>query len=127
MEVAADRRRLSQREGGLEGRLRRDVRRAAATAGRRCAMRRGQPGRLSPLRLKQLAKQPGLHADGGGLYLAVTRNKNTGTLRQSWVFLYVRHGERHMIGGGSMYTVSLADAREWARKQRMLLVEGRDP
>jgi integrase len=90
-------------------------------------MRRGQPGRLSPLRLKQLAKTEGLHADGGQLYLAVTRNKNTGALRQSWVFLYVKRGARHMIGGGSMYTVSLAQAREWAREQRLLLIRGQDP
>jgi integrase len=90
-------------------------------------MRRGQPGRLSPLKLKQLAKTVGLHADGGGLYLAVTQNKQTGTLRQSWVFLYIKRGKRTMMGGGSLHTITLKEAREWALKQRKLLVDGADP
>jgi integrase len=90
-------------------------------------MRRGQPGRLSPLSLKQLAKTIGLHADGGGLYLAVTQNKTTGALRQSWVFLYIKHRKRTMMGGGSLHTISLAMAREWALEQRRLLQRGTDP
>src|SRR5438045_1252603 len=101
----------------------------SGTAARRrgISMRRGQPGRLSPLRLRQLAKQPGLHADGANLFLQVSVNPQTGALRQSWVFLYVLRGERHMIGGGSLHTVSLAQARDWAREQRLLIVQGKDP
>jgi integrase len=88
---------------------------------------RGQPGRLSPLKLRQVAKVEGFHADGGGLYLQVTRNKNHGHLRASWVFLFVLRGHRHAIGGGSMHTISLAMAREWALEQRRLLQRGLDP
>jgi integrase len=88
---------------------------------------RGQPGRLSPLKLRQVVKREGFHADGGGLYLQVTRNRNLGHLRASWVFLYVLRGHRHAIGGGSLHTVSLKEARDWALEQRKLIQRGTDP
>jgi integrase len=88
---------------------------------------RGQPGRLSPLKLRQVAKVEGFHADGGGLYLQVTRNKTHGHLRASWVFLFVLRGHRHALGGGSLHTISLKEAREWALEQRKLIQRGVDP
>jgi integrase len=83
--------------------------------------RRG-PGRLKPFELRKLAKVEGRHADGGCLYLQVTRNKQTGRLRSSWVFDYGR-----AMGGGPLYDVPLAAARQWAHKQRLLRRQGIDP
>jgi integrase len=88
--------------------------------------RRG-PGRLSPLKLRQLAKSEGLHADGGCLYLQVTRNKKHGHLRASWIFSYTRNGRTRSMGLGPLHTVSLALAREKALTCRQQLLEGVDP
>lgn len=70
-------------------------------------------------RLVKETTRPGLHADGGGLYLRV---KPTGA--KTWVYRYQRHGQRHDMGLGSVNSVTLAEAREkaalyrsWVRKQ----------
>jgi integrase len=88
-------------------------------------MRRGQPGRLSPLRLKQIAKRPGRHADGGNLYLSVTEGPNGP--RASWVFMYNVDGKRHRMGLGSLSIVTLAMAREKAVAARRQLLDNVDP
>ena len=68
------------------------------------------------------AKEPGYYGDGGGLYLQVSR---TGT--KSWIFRYVRAGKERQMGLGPLHTVSLAQAREHARKCRSMLLAGADP
>jgi len=64
----------------------------------------------------------GLYGDGGGLYLKVTPS---GT--KSWVFRYWSDGRRHALGLGPVHTVTLAEAREKARDQRRLRLDGHDP
>jgi len=68
------------------------------------------------------AKEPGYYGDGGGLYLQVSK---TGT--KSWIFRYVRAGKERQMGLGPLHTVSLAQAREHARKCRSMLLAGADP
>jgi integrase len=64
----------------------------------------------------------GRYSDGGGLYLQVSP---TGT--KSWLFRYTRFGRSHQLGLGAAHTVTLADARERARRLRLQLVDGLDP
>jgi len=66
--------------------------------------------------------KPGIYGDGGGLYLKVTP---TGT--KSWVYRYWVDGRRHALGLGPTHTVTLAEAREKAREQRRLRLDGHDP
>jgi integrase len=70
--------------------------------------------------------KPGLHSDGGGLYLQVTIGVR-GTVRRSWVFRYQRAGRVRDAGLGSQNTFSLAEARQRARSYRQLLADGIDP
>ena len=81
--------------------------------------------RLSARKAETLAA-PGMHADGGGLYLRVSAGKNGG---KRWVFLYRRpsDGKRCEIGLGGAAVVSLARAREKAGAARNSLADGRDP
>jgi Arm DNA-binding domain len=53
----------------------------------------------------------GRHADGGGLYLSISPNGG-----RRWVFLYRWLGKPTEIGFGSARDVTLARARELARK-----------
>ena len=64
----------------------------------------------------------GRHADGNGLYLYVQR---TGT--RSWVQRLVIRGRKRELGLGSIYLVSLAEAREQALANRKLARAGGDP
>jgi Arm DNA-binding domain len=66
--------------------------------------------------------QPGRHADGGGLYLSISRDG-----RRRWVFLYRRAGKRNEMGLGSPRDVSLGRARELAIEARAALRDGRSP
>jgi Arm DNA-binding domain len=75
---------------------------------------------LSALGVK--SARPGLHADGGGLYLRV---EPTGA--RSWIFRYRMGGRRRGMGLGSTDTFSLAEARERAREARQSLANGIDP
>lgn len=70
--------------------------------------------------------RPGMHADGGGLYLRISNGKNSG---RRWVFLYRRpsDGKRCEMGLGSTLAVSLARAREKAAEARSLIADGKDP
>lgn len=73
--------------------------------------------RLSALEVRKLNK-PGMHADGGGLYLNVSR---TGS--KSWIFRY----KRRDMGLGAYPAISVAVAREKAAKARETLAHGEDP
>jgi len=78
-------------------------------------------GRLSALKVRNM-KRPGLHADGGALFLRVlpTGGKN-------WVLRIMVRGRRHDIGLGSAQLVTLAEARAEAVRLRRLARAGGDP
>ena len=76
--------------------------------------------RLSALEVKRLAK-PGLHPDGGNLYLCVSPKG-----AKSWRIIYSKNGKRVELGIGALDTVPLADARIMATEARKLLHDGID-
>jgi integrase len=67
-------------------------------------------------------KEPGLHADGGGLYLSVDK---TGAKR--WAFLFQWRGARKEMGLGSIALVDLKEAREQALAARKLVAANINP
>jgi integrase len=67
-------------------------------------------------------KKPGLYCDGGGLYLCVDENR-----AKRWELNLVVQGKRRYIGLGGVTTVSLAEAREEARRLRGIRQRGGDP
>jgi integrase len=80
--------------------------------------------RLTVKAVQSLAKKPGMHCDGGGLYLQVTP-----AWVASWTFRFRPVGakaERYM-GLGPLHTVSLAEARQRALECRKLLLDDQDP
>ena len=81
--------------------------------------------RLSARKVETLGI-PGMHADGGGLYLRITAGKNAG---KRWVFLYRRpaDGKRCEMGLGGYVAVPLAKAREKAAAARACVDDNRDP
>jgi len=86
--------------------------------------------RLNPARVKRA--KPGLHADGGGLYLQVTLGAD-GQLNKSWFFRFARDGRERRMGLGpqqpsrGLPAVSLAQARIAAEQARRLLQLRIDP
>jgi integrase len=71
--------------------------------------------------------KPGLHADGGNLYLQVSLGAS-GNRRLSWVFRYALRGQRARdMGLGSVNDMCLAEVREEATKYRKLAKKGIDP
>jgi integrase len=66
--------------------------------------------------------RPGLHSDGGGLYLCIGRNG-----ARSWVMRYMLSGRAREMGLGSAGALSLAEARQTAAEARKLLTAGLDP
>ena len=64
----------------------------------------------------------GLYADGGGLYLQVSRFET-----KSWVFRFTMNGRAREMGLGALHTVTLAEARQAAEQCRKLVREGIDP
>jgi len=74
-----------------------------------------ETNKLAAVNLKQL--RPGLHGDGGGLWLQVTPNRKG----RSWVFRYSLNGRAREMGLGSLTTIGLAEAREYAKQCRRLL------
>lgn len=77
--------------------------------------------RLTATQVKNI-KAEGRHADGAGLYLVVDK---AGARR--WVLFYQSGGRRREMGLGSAGEVSLAEAREAARKAKELARSGLDP
>jgi integrase len=78
-------------------------------------------GRLSASAVTRLAKR-GRYADGGGLVLQVAEG---GT--RSWLFRWERDGRERQMGLGAVHTLSLGEAREFARECRKAVLAGRDP
>jgi integrase len=77
-------------------------------------------GRLSAVALQKL--KPGMHADGGGLYLQVTAGG-----ARTWVYRFMLHHRAREMGLGPLHIVALSAAREKARECRRLRHEGIDP
>ena len=77
--------------------------------------------RLSALKVAR-AKQPGMYADGGGLYLRVAEGGS-----KQWVFRYASGTRDRDMGLGPVHTLTLPEAREKAREARLLRLEGIDP
>ena len=67
-------------------------------------------------------REPGMHADGAGLYLKIDQ-----TLNRRWVLVYFWRGRRREMGLGSAETVSLAAARQAAGAARQQVAAGVDP
>ena len=77
--------------------------------------------RLTALKVERLREKPGMHADGGGLYLQVTDNG------ASWIYRYMLGGRSREMGLGPLALYGLADARAKALDARRLRHEGIDP
>lgn len=77
--------------------------------------------KLDAAKVKNLKKEPGMHADGGGLYLQV---KNGGA---SWVLRYQLSGRARWMGLGPLTLYGLKEARAKALDARRLRHEGTDP
>ena len=77
--------------------------------------------RLTALAVEKL-KRHGYHADGGGLYLQVSRSGS-----KSWVFRYMLNHRSRDMGLGSLHDVSLEQARTKAKRCRALLDLKEDP
>ncbi len=78
-------------------------------------------GRLTALKVDK-AKQPGMYADGGGLYLRVTPE---GT--KNWVLRYMLAGRPRWMGLGPVSLFGLLEARARALDAKRLRHEGVDP
>ena len=65
-------------------------------------------------------------ADGGNLYLQVTRGKDGG-INRSWTFRYQIDGKRGDMGLGPTYTLGIAQARAKAKALREQLLDDVDP
>jgi integrase len=68
------------------------------------------------------ARQPGLHGDGGGLFLQVNPKG-----AKSWIYRYKVAGKHRLMGLGPARDVSLAEAREAARVCRQMRLASIDP
>lgn len=75
--------------------------------------------KLTALKVKNAG--PGVHGDGGGLYLRV---KPSGA--RSWVLRVQHKGKRQDIGLGSLADLSLAEARDKAAHLRKLARQGKN-
>jgi integrase len=84
-----------------------------------------QTNRLSAVKVAKETK-PGMYADGGGLYLRISKGRNSG---KRWVFIYRRpkDGKRCEMGLGGVATVTLASARVKAAEAQVHVSDGRDP
>jgi integrase len=80
--------------------------------------------KLKPIELGRKAKTPGLHGDGGGLYLAVAPAPSTAC---SWVFRYMINKRARTMGLGSYPEFTLEEAREKAAAARRMKAHGLDP
>jgi integrase-like protein/Arm domain-containing DNA-binding protein len=78
-------------------------------------------GKLTALEVMR-AKQPGMYADGDGLYLQV----GVGDAR-SWIYRFTLNGAQRYLGLGSANAIPLKRARELAAEARQKRAEGTDP
>jgi integrase len=78
-------------------------------------------GKLTALKVSR-DLEPGMYADGAGLYLQVTSEG-----AKSWIFRFSLNAKAREMGLGSLSAVSLADARVKAAECRRLRQDGIDP
>jgi integrase len=78
-------------------------------------------GRLTTLKVGK-TKRPGMYADGGGLYLRVTKD---GT--KNWVYRFMLNGRPRWMGFGPLALYGLQEVRGKALDARRLRHEGIDP
>jgi integrase len=78
-------------------------------------------GRLTALAVERAKNNPGMHSDGGGLYLQVTPNG------ASWVYRFMLNGQAREMGLGPLSLFGLKDARAKALDARRLRHGGIDP
>jgi integrase len=78
-------------------------------------------GRLTALKVARAAGTPGMYADGGGLYLQVTKGG------ASWIYRYMLNGRAREMGLGPLALFGLQEARAKALESRRLRHEGIDP
>jgi integrase len=71
-------------------------------------------------------KKTGRHADGGNLYVKVTRLRSA-ALSKSFVFMYQFEGRQREAGLGSCGAITLAAARATAAEYRLLVSKATDP
>jgi integrase len=71
-------------------------------------------------------KKPGRYADGGNLYVKVTRLRSA-ALSKSFTFMYSFEEKQREAGLGSCGAITLAEARAKAAEYRLLLSKGVDP
>ena len=83
-----------------------------------------QPKRLTARTVASMNKV-GRHADGGNLYLTISKT-GPGVSRR-WTFLYSLAGKQREAGFGPAAAVTLAEAREKAAGYRSMLAKGIDP
>lgn len=77
--------------------------------------------KLTDLVVKRL-KAPGLHSDGGGLYLRVDANGS-----KRWAYVFQWQGKRAEMGMGGLADVSLPAARDLRDAARKLVKAGTNP
>src|SRR5262249_34227017 len=78
-------------------------------------------GRLTALRVERVS-EPGMYADGAGLYLQVTS-----AAAKSWIYRYSLRKKAREMGLGSFPAIGVGDARTKAGEGRRLCQEGIDP
>jgi integrase len=78
--------------------------------------------RLTDTFCKKSNLKRGTYADGGGLYLQISK---TGT--KAWLLRYMMNGVSHNMGLGDFEKVTLKDARKKAQAAHSLVVDGIDP
>jgi integrase len=85
-----------------------------------------QVNKLNVRKIEKQLTQPGLYADGNGLYLRVSDGRSAG---KRWVFIYRRPTDKKRceIGLGGLSAVPLAKARRRAEEARSRLADGQDP
>jgi len=95
-------------------------------------LRMAQRRNLLTAKKVQAESRTGRHADGGGLYLVVSKAaKKDDKPNKRWAFIYSRGGrdqnKRTELGIGSAADVTLAEAREKAAAMQAAIRRGEDP
>jgi hypothetical protein len=87
-------------------------------------MRRNMARQAKRLTARTVATmtKPGRHADGGNLYLTIS--KTGAFVSRRWTFLYSLAGKQREAGFGPAAAVTLAEAREKAAGYRSMLAKG---
>ncbi len=79
-------------------------------------------------RAAQTLQEPGLHADGGGLYLRINPANDKGEPgARRWVYIFRWRGKRTEMGLGSASNVLVKDARLARDEARKVLDAGKNP